>query len=133
MLFEGYKTTVAYYINGERSYDKTEIPSERTFAPNWINDKPTIVTEQPIQSFTEQQDILNEVQPSEVTPSLPEFVVRQEIAREVYRDKILITGIPATDYGRVMGRHGANAMRLENEFGVCLSFKKKATSNNLSR
>ena len=58
----------------------------------------------------------------EPTPSLPEFKILSSVMKKVYRDKIVITGIPNADYGRVVGRKGSNIKRLEEQYGVKLSF-----------
>ncbi|EFX89187.1 hypothetical protein DAPPUDRAFT_232780 [Daphnia pulex] len=58
-------------------------------------------------------------QPSAV---LPEFYIKSTIEKEVDVDQIVVFGISNTDCGKVVGRNGSNAKRIEEEYGVGLSF-----------
>jgi predicted RNA-binding protein Jag len=54
--------------------------------------------------------------------ALPEFSITTTIEKEVYVDRIVVTGISNKDCGRVIGRHGTNVKRLENEYWVSVYF-----------
>jgi predicted RNA-binding protein Jag len=54
--------------------------------------------------------------------ALPEFSIKTTIEKEVYVDRIVVTGISNKDCGRVVGRHGTNVKRLEEEYWVSVSF-----------
>ncbi|EFX68816.1 hypothetical protein DAPPUDRAFT_329741 [Daphnia pulex] len=54
--------------------------------------------------------------------ALPEFSIKTTIEKEVYVDRIVVTGIMNKDCGRVVGRHGSNAKRIEEEYWVNVSF-----------
>jgi len=44
------------------------------------------------------------------------------IAEKIYSDHIEVMGIPTLDYGRVVGRNGRNATRIEREYNIKLRF-----------
>jgi hypothetical protein len=54
--------------------------------------------------------------------ALPEFSITTTIEKEVYVDRIVVTGIANKDCGRVIGHHGSNAKRIENEYWVSVNF-----------
>jgi predicted RNA-binding protein Jag len=54
--------------------------------------------------------------------ALPEFSITTTIEKEVYVDRIVVSGISNKDCGRVIGRHGSNAKRIENEYWVSVYF-----------
>ncbi len=58
-------------------------------------------------------------QPSVV---LPEFYIKSTVEKEVDVDQIVVFGISKSDCGKVIGRNGCNAERIEEEYGVGLSF-----------
>ncbi len=58
-------------------------------------------------------------QPSAV---LPEFYIKSTVEKEVDVDQIVVFGISKSDCGKVIGRNGCNAERIEEEYGVGLSF-----------
>jgi hypothetical protein len=58
-------------------------------------------------------------QPSAV---LPEFYIKSTVEKEVDVDQIVVFGISNSDCGKVIGRNGCNAERIEEEYGVGLSF-----------
>ncbi|XP_046439456.1 centromere-associated protein E-like [Daphnia pulex] len=58
-------------------------------------------------------------QPSAV---LPEFHIKSTVEKEVDVDQIVVFGISKSDCGKVIGRNGCNAERIEEEYGVWLSF-----------
>jgi hypothetical protein len=60
-------------------------------------------------------------QPSAV---LPEFYIKSTVEKEVDVDQIVVFGISNSDCGKVIGRNGCNAERIEEEYGVGLSFVK---------
>ncbi|EFX65574.1 hypothetical protein DAPPUDRAFT_117170 [Daphnia pulex] len=79
---------------------------------------PVTVPQQAHQPFT--TDVLKTTkQPSAV---LPEFYIKSTIEKEVDVDQIVVFGISNTDCGKVVGRNGSNAKRIEEEYGVGLSF-----------
>ncbi|KAI9550838.1 hypothetical protein GHT06_005771 [Daphnia sinensis] len=51
-----------------------------------------------------------------------DFIVVSKVEVIDLIDKLLITNIPICDYGRVVGRKGKNVERLENTYGVKVSF-----------
>ncbi|EFX68298.1 hypothetical protein DAPPUDRAFT_260344 [Daphnia pulex] len=51
-----------------------------------------------------------------------EYSISSSVETEVYADKIVITGISNKDCGRVVGRGGSNANRIEVDYYVRLSF-----------
>jgi hypothetical protein len=60
-------------------------------------------------------------QPSAVQP---EFYIKSTVEKEVDVDQIVVFGISKSDCGKVIGRNGCNAERIEEEYGVGLSFVK---------
>jgi hypothetical protein len=52
----------------------------------------------------------------------PDFVILSSVTEEVNCYEIVVTGIPRSDCGRVIGRAGSNIKRLQEEYGVKLSF-----------
>jgi hypothetical protein len=54
--------------------------------------------------------------------ALEEFAILSSVEKEVNVDRIVVTGIPNTDCGRVVGRNGSNVKRIEEEYSVRLSF-----------
>jgi translation initiation factor 4G len=51
-----------------------------------------------------------------------DFVILSSVTQEINYDEIVVSGIPNSDCGRVIGRGGANIKRLQEEYGVKLSF-----------
>ncbi len=51
-----------------------------------------------------------------------EFSILSSVKTEIYFDKIVVTGISNNDCGRVVGRHGSNAKRIEEQYWVSVSF-----------
>jgi translation initiation factor 4G len=60
--------------------------------------------------------------PESSTASSPDFVILSSVTKEVNYDEIVVTGIQNSDCGRVIGRAGSNIKRLQEEYGVKLSF-----------
>ncbi|XP_046438578.1 myosin heavy chain, striated muscle-like [Daphnia pulex] len=58
-------------------------------------------------------------QPSAV---LPEFYIKSTVEKQVDVDQIVVFGISKSDCGKVIGRNGCNAERIEEEYGVWISF-----------
>jgi hypothetical protein len=56
------------------------------------------------------------------TASSPDFVILSSVKQEVNYNEIVVTGIPRSDSGRVIGRAGSNIKRLQEQYGVQLSF-----------
>jgi hypothetical protein len=57
-----------------------------------------------------------------LTASSPDFVILSSVKQEVNYDEIVVTGIQNSDCGRVIGRAGSNIKRLQEQYGVQLSF-----------
>jgi hypothetical protein len=53
-----------------------------------------------------------------------EFSISSTIEKEVYVDRIVVTGITNKDCGRVVGRNGSNVKRIEEKYWVRVSFIK---------
>jgi hypothetical protein len=56
------------------------------------------------------------------TTASPDFVILSSVKQEVNYDEIVVTGIQNSDCGRVIGRTGSNIKRLQEQYGVKLSF-----------
>jgi translation initiation factor 4G len=56
------------------------------------------------------------------TASSPDFVILSSVKQEVNYNEIVVTGIPRSDSGRVIGSGGSNIKRIEELYGVHLSF-----------
>ncbi|EFX83082.1 hypothetical protein DAPPUDRAFT_100994 [Daphnia pulex] len=54
--------------------------------------------------------------------ALPEFYIKSTVEKQVDVDQIVVFGISNSDCGKVVGRNGSNAKRIEEEYGVRLSF-----------
>ncbi len=63
-----------------------------------------------------------EVSTKQPPAALPDFSITSKVEKEIYVDKIVITGISNYDCGRVVGRHGSNAKRIQEEYYVRVSF-----------
>lgn len=49
--------------------------------------------------------------------------------KPLHSNKLLLTNIPADDYGRIIGRQGSNIQRIETEFKVAASLKESVDGN----
>jgi hypothetical protein len=74
----------------------------------------------PANTFNEKKAI--KVSTKQPQAALPEFSITTTIEKEVYVDRIVVTGISNKDCGRVVGRHGSNAKRIEEEYWVSVNF-----------
>lgn len=52
-------------------------------------------------------------------------VISEDIEQTEFKDRLILTKISSRDYGRVVGRQGKNARRLENEYGVKITFSNR--------
>ncbi|EFX72141.1 hypothetical protein DAPPUDRAFT_111093 [Daphnia pulex] len=74
----------------------------------------------PAQTFNEKKAVKQSTKQPQA--ALPEFSITTTIEKEVYVDRIVVTGIANKDCGRVVGRHGSNAKRIEEEYWVSVYF-----------
>jgi hypothetical protein len=80
------------------------------------NTSPTgILAEKQVRPIKQQTE-----KPSSAASS--DFVIVSSVSQEINYDEIVVSGIPNSDCGRVIGRGGTNIKRLQEEYGVKLSF-----------
>jgi hypothetical protein len=69
-----------------------------------------------------EKEIKRPTEKPSTTASPPDFVILTSVTEEVNYDEIVVSGIPRSDCGRVIGRTGSNIKRIEELYGVRLSF-----------
>jgi translation initiation factor 4G len=69
-----------------------------------------------------EKEVKRPTEKSSTTASSPDFVILSSVTQEVNYNEIVVTGIPKSDCGRVIGRAGSNIKRLQEQYGVQLSF-----------
>ncbi|XP_046635676.1 myosin-6-like [Daphnia pulicaria] len=89
-----------------------------------VKDTPIIVTAEPQPVHLSPARTEIESKAAQVSTEKPpdEFNILSSVQTEVYVDRIVITGIANKDCGRVIGRHGSNAKRIEEQYWVSVSF-----------
>ncbi|EFX66401.1 hypothetical protein DAPPUDRAFT_116390 [Daphnia pulex] len=92
-----------------------------------VKDTPIVVTAepQPVDLSPARTEIESKAaqESTEKPPTeFQEFSILSSVQTEVYVDRIVITGIANKDCGRVVGRHGSNAKRIEEQYWVSVSF-----------
>jgi hypothetical protein len=69
-----------------------------------------------------EKEVKRPTEKPSLTASSPDFVILSSVKQEVNYDEIVVTGIQNSDCGRVIGRAGSNIKRLQEQYGVQLSF-----------
>jgi myosin heavy subunit len=92
-----------------------------------VKDTPIVVTAEPqpvhlSPARTEIESKAAQVSTEKPPAEFEEFSIFSSVQTEVYVDRIVITGIANKDCGRVIGRHGSNAKRIEEQYWVSVSF-----------
>ncbi|EFX66397.1 hypothetical protein DAPPUDRAFT_263172 [Daphnia pulex] len=92
-----------------------------------VKDTPIVVTAEPqlvdlSPARTEIESRAAQVSTEKPPAEFEKFSILSSVKTEVYIDRIVVTGIANKDCGRVIGRHGSNAKRIEEQYWVSVSF-----------
>ncbi|EFX82291.1 hypothetical protein DAPPUDRAFT_241580 [Daphnia pulex] len=100
--------------------DKERLENELSLLQSQLTDSSSKLQNVHDELATTNSELEEEKRVSTEQPG--EYSISSSVETEVYADKIVITGISNKDCGRVVGRGGSNANRIEVDYYVRLSF-----------